>query len=204
MNGLSKLFLIIFIWEVLWFSIYKVFIRFVSAQDKQEEKWKEEQKQGIIRTHYVIRKKKRLIILFIIETTFFISCTFLCWLILSGNIGVINENSREEGMWCVYFFAVLSFMSLAGALNMLFWKLEVKGEGIVWRSGFGIVRRFCFNDITEYERTKYFSYIYVNNKKMIQINGNVDSEEFMEDMKRHGIQETDAFIKKMERKKKKH
>lgn len=201
MEGLFKLFFTVFTGALPWMSVYAIFGYVASIQEKRAEKRKEERKRGIIRTHYVIKSEIILVIIFTFGTLFFVLCAVLCWLTLLDNIEIINENFEGADMWCVYAFAVFALVCLAGTLNTLIWKLEVNGEEVAWRSTFGIVRRFRFDDITECERRKHSIHVYVNNKKMFHIDDNIDCEEFMEDVKRHGIRETDAFIKKLEKRK---
>lgn len=201
MNGMSKIFLIVLIWETTWLVAFVVYRCIISVQEKRK---KGEQEQGVKRTHYVIRNKMILAMFFTIGTAFFSICAILCWLTLLGNIEIINENFKGADVWSVCCFVVLSLLGLVCTLNTLLWKLEVNGEEIVWRSTFGVVRRFRFDDITECEIRDFSICVYVNNKKMLHIDDNIDCKEFMEDMKRHGIRETDVFTKKMERRKKKH
>lgn len=186
MNGTAILFLIVFIGLMLVANVLLVIRNKTSVQEKQK---REEQKQSIIKAHYVVRNERMLSIIIAIVTVAFTSLTIF--------LGMILLEKAEA--WYICAFVVPCLLGMGCTLNMLIWKLEVSGEEIAWRSSFGIVRRFRFDDITGCEKKENFVRMYVNNKKLFHINGNIDCKEFMEDVKRHGIRETDAPAKRQER-----
>lgn len=189
MNGTTKLFLIVFIASMLLFEVLLVIRNKTSVQEKQKG---EEQKQSIIKTHYVVRNERMLSIITAIATVSFTSLTILLRMLFL----------EKAEAWYICAFVVPCLLGMGCTLNMLIWKLEVSGEEIAWRSSLGIVRRFRFDDITGCEKKENSVRVYVNNKKLFHINGNIDCEEFMEDVKRHGIRETDVPAKRQERGKK--
>lgn len=189
MNGTTKLFLIVFIASMLLFEVLLVIRNKTSVQEKQKG---EEQKQSIIKTHYVVRNERMLSIITAIATVSFTSLTILLRMLFL----------EKAEAWYICAFVVPCLLGMGCTLNMLIWKLEVSGEEIAWRSSLGTVRRFRFDDITGCEKKENSVRVYVNNKKLFHINGNIDCEEFMEDVKRHGIRETDVLAKRQERGKK--
>lgn len=189
MNGTTKLFLIVFIASTLLFEVLLVIRNKTSVQEKQKG---EEQEQSIIKTHYVVRNERMLSIITAIAIVSFTSLTILLRMLFL----------EKAEAWYICAFVVPCLLGMGCTLNMLIWKLEVSGEEIAWRSSLGIVRRFRFDDITGCEKKENSVRVYVNNKKLFHINGNIDCKEFMEDVKRHGIRETDAPARHQERGKK--
>lgn len=72
MNGTAKLFLIVFIGLMLVANVLLVIRNKTSVQEKQK---REEQKQSIIKAHYVVRNERMLSIIIAIVTVAFTSLT---------------------------------------------------------------------------------------------------------------------------------
>ena len=134
----------------------------------------EEQKKGIIRTHYTIKTEKFLVVAFIVGTIFFACCTAM-------------SLREKEDMFVICIFGIFFLVGISGIVNMVMWKLEVNGDEITWRSTFGKKRTFRFGDITYCERKKGSVRVYVNGEKLFTIDSNIDKEEFMEDIERRRI-----------------
>lgn len=146
----------------------------VNLQQKRAKEREEEQKKGIIRTHYIIKTEKVL-------TMFFVLAVFLF-----GGATVASAIQQDDLLPPIG-FSIFFIVSLIGSLNMIMWKLEVNGDEITWRSTFGRKRTFHFEDITYCERKKGSMRVYVNGEKLFTIDSNIDKEEFMEDIKRRRI-----------------
>lgn len=187
MRGLLRVCFETLIQVAPYLAVFAVLKYIISVQGKMSEERKEEQEKGIIRGNYIIKSEKILVIVFIVGTLFFGGCAMIFALTIFCDIPIINKYVMKADMWCVYVFAAFALVSLAGVMNTAIWKLEVNGEEIAWRSTFGIVRRFRFEDITECEIGKRSILVYVNDKKMFHIDDNIDSKEFMEDVERHGV-----------------
>ena len=146
----------------------------VNLQQKRAKEREEEQKKGIIRTHYTIKTEKFLVVAFIVGTIFFACCTAM-------------SLREKEDMFVICIFGIFFLVGISGIVNMVMWKLEVNGDEITWRSTFGKKRTFHFEDITYCERKKGSMRVYVNGEKLFTIDSNIDKEEFMEDIKRRRI-----------------
>ena len=146
----------------------------VNLQQKRAKEREEEQKKGIIRTHYTIKTEKFLVVAFIVGTIFFACCTAM-------------SLREKDDLLPPIGFSIFFIVSLIGSLNMIMWKLEVNGDEITWRSTFGRKRTFHFEDITYCERKKGSMRVYVNGEKLFTIDSNIDKEEFMEDIERRRI-----------------
>ena len=142
----------------------------VNLQQKRAKEREEEQKKGIIRTHYIIKTEKVL-------TMFFVLAVFLF-----GGATVASAIQQDDLLPPIG-FSIFFIVSLIGSLNMIMWKLEV----ITWRSTFGRKRTFRFEDITYCEMKGNSIRVYVNGKKLFTIDSGVDDSEFMEDIERRRI-----------------
>ena len=154
------------------FSIFFI-VSLIGSLNMIKER-EEEQKKGIIRTHYIIKTEKVL-------TMFFVLAVFLF-----GGATVASAIQQDDLLPPIG-FSIFFIVSLIGSLNMIMWKLEVNGDEITWRSTFGRKRTFHFEDITYCERKKGSMRVYVNGEKLFTIDSNIDKEEFMEDIKRRRI-----------------
>ena len=146
----------------------------VNLQQKRAKEREEEQKKGIIRTHYTIKTEKFLVVAFIVGTIFFACCTAM-------------SLREKEDMFVICIFGIFFLVGISGIVNMVMWKLEVNGDEITWRSTFGRKRTFHFEDITYCERKKGSMRVYVNGEKLFTIDSNIDKEEFIEDIERRRI-----------------
>ena len=146
----------------------------VNLQQKRAKEREEEQKKGIIRTHYIIKTEKVL-------TMFFVLAVFLF-----GGATVASAIQQDDLLPPIG-FSIFFIVSLIGSLNMIMWKLEVNGDEITWRSTFGRKRTFRFEDITYCEMKGNSIRVYVNGKKLFTIDSGVDDSEFMEDIERRRI-----------------
>ena len=140
----------------------------VNLQQKRAKEREEEQKKGIIRTHYIIKTEKVL-------TMFFVLAVFLF-----GGATVASAIQQDDLLPPIG-FSIFFIVSLIGSLNMIMWKLEVNGDEITWRS------TFRFEDITYCEMKGNSIRVYVNGKKLFTIDSGVDDSEFMEDIERRRI-----------------
>ena len=104
----------------------------VNLQQKRAKEREEEQKKGIIRTHYIIKTEKVL-------TMFFVLAVFLF-----GGATVASAIQQDDLLPPIG-FSIFFIVSLIGSLNMIMWKLEVNGDEITWRSTFGRKRTFHFD-----------------------------------------------------------
>ena len=103
----------------------------VNLQQKRAKEREEEQKKGIIRTHYTIKTEKFLVVAFIVGTIFFACCTAMS---LMGKRRYV----------CHLYIWNIFLVGISGIVNMVMWKLEVNGDEITWRSTFGKKRTFSF------------------------------------------------------------
>ena len=101
----------------------------VNLQQKRAKEREEEQKKGIIRTHYTIKTEKFLVVAFIVGTIFFACCTAM-------------SLREKEDMFVICIFGIFFLVGISGIVNMVMWKLEVNGDEITWRSTFGRKRTF--------------------------------------------------------------
>ena len=161
----------------------------VNLQQKRAKEREEEQKKGIIRTHYTIKTEKFLVVAFIVGTIFFACCTAMSLREKEDMFGgaTVASAIQQDDLLPPIGFSIFFIVSLIGSLNMIMWKLEVNGDEITWRSTFGRKRTFHFEDITYCERKKGSMRVYVNGEKLFTIDSNIDKEEFMEDIKRRRI-----------------
>lgn len=146
----------------------------VNLQQKRAKEREEEQKKGIIRTHYIIKTEKVL-------TMFFVLAVFL----FGG--ATVASAIQQDDLFPPLVFSIFFIGSLIGSLNMIMWKLEVNGDEITWRSTFGRKRTFRFEDITYCEMKGNSIRVYVNGTKLFTIDSGVDDSEFMEDIERRRI-----------------
>lgn len=72
---------------------------------------------------------------------------------------------------------------LLGVLNVLVWKVEVRGEDICYRSTFGTVRHYYFSQITHgcYKRSGAFR-VYSGRKRLFTFDDNVAYERFLSEL----------------------
>lgn len=185
MRGLLRVCFETLIQVAPYLAVFAVLKYIISVQRKRSEERKEEQEKGIISENYIIKSEKILVAIFTMLTIFSGTCAVFCYLTVFSDLPITRN--MEADTWCIYLFAVFALFGVVGIMNTAIWKLEVNGEEIAWRSTFGIVRRFRFEDITECEIGKRSIRVYVNDKKMFHIDDNIDSKEFMEDVERHGV-----------------
>ena len=164
----------IFIQVIPYLAVFAILGYIAKLQQNRAKKRKEEQKKGIIRTHYTIKTEKFLVVAFIVGTIFFACCTAISLM-------------AKEDMFVICIFGIFFLVGISGIVNMVMWKLEVNGDEITWRSTFGRKRTFRFEDITYCERKKGSMRVYVNGEKLFTIDSNIDKEEFMEDIERRRI-----------------
>ena len=164
----------IFIQVIPYLAVFAILGYIVKLQQNRAKKREEEQKKGIIRTHYIIKTEKVL-------TMFFVLAVFLF-----GGATVASAIQQDDLLPPIG-FSIFFIVSLIGSLNMIMWKLEVNGDEITWRSTFGRKRTFRFEDITYCEMKGNSIRVYVNGKKLFTIDSGVDDSEFMEDIERRRI-----------------
>ncbi len=172
--GFIKTFFEIFIQVIPYLAVFVILGHIVKLQQKRVKEREEEQKKGIIRTHYIIKTEKMLTAIFIVAVFLF------------GG-GTVASAVQQDDLLPPIVFCIFFVVSFIGSVNMIMWKLEVKGDEITWRSTFGKKRTFHFEDITKCERKKGSMRVYVDGKKLFTIDSNIDREEFMEDIKRRKI-----------------
>ena len=146
----------------------------INLQQKRAKEREEEQKKGIIRTHYTIKTEKTLTIIFVFGILFTGGCT-------------VASAIQQDDIFPPLVFGIAFVVFFIGSLNMIMWKLEVNGDEITWRSTFGRKRTFRFEDITYCEMKGNSIRVYVNGKKLFTIDSGVDDSEFMEDIERRRI-----------------
>ena len=173
----------IFIQVIPYLAVFAILGYIVKLQQNRAKKREEEQKKGIIRTHYKIKTEKILTIFFIVGGFLFGGATVA---------SAIQQDDLLPPIGFGIFFAI----SLIGSVNMIMWKLEVNGDEITWRSTFGKKRTFQFEDITYCERKKGSMRVYVNGEKLFTIDSNIDKKEFMEDIKRRRIPVKSYWVNK--------
>ena len=164
----------IFIQVIPYLAVFAILGYIVKLQQNRAKKREEEQKKGIIRTHYIIKTEKVL-------TMFFVLAVFLF-----GGATVASAIQQDDLLPPIG-FSIFFIVSLIGSLNMIMWKLEVNGDEITWCSTFGRKRTFRFEDITYCEMKGNSIRVYVNGKKLFTIDSGVDDSEFMEDIERRRI-----------------
>lgn len=154
--------------------VFVLFGYFAKTRKERANKREQEKKQGIIRTHYIVKTERMLVNIFIVAIIFTGGCT-------------IGSIIQKEDLFVIMVFAIVCIISLFGTLNMVMWRLEINGDTITWRSTFGKKRTFQFEDITQCELRKASTRVYVNGKKLFTIDDNIDDEQFMEDIKKRKI-----------------
>ena len=167
-------FIKIFVEIIPYLAVFVILGHITKLQQKRAKEREEEQKKGIIRTHYVIKTEKMLTAIFIVAVFLF------GW-------GTVASAVQQDDLLPPIGFGIFFAVSFIGSVNMIMWKLEVNGDEITWRSTFGKKRTFHFEDITKCERKKGSMRVYVDGKKLFTIDSNIDREEFMEDIKRRKI-----------------
>ena len=173
----------IFIQVIPYLAVFAILGYIAKLQQNRAKKREEEQKKGIIRTHYKIKTEKILTIFFIVGGFLFGGAT-------------VASAIQQDDLFPPLVFSIFFAISLIGSLNMIMWKLEVNGDEITWRSTFGKKRTFQFEDITYCERKKGSMRVYVNGEKLFTIDSNIDKEEFMEDIKRRRIPVKSYWVNK--------
>ena len=164
----------IFIQVIPYLAVFAILGYIAKLQQNRAKKREEEQKKGIIRTHYIIKTEKILTIFFIVGAFLFGGATVA---------SAIQQDDLLPPIGFGIFFAI----SLIGSVNMIMWKLEVNGDEITWRSTFGRKKTFHFDDITYCELKGNAIRVYVNGKKLFTIDSGIDDSEFMEDIERRRI-----------------
>ena len=132
----------IFIQVIPYLAVFAILGYIAKLQQNRAKKRKEEQKKGIIRTHYTIKTEKFLVVAFIVGTIFFACCTAM-------------SLRAKEDMFVICIFGIFFLVGISGIVNMVMWKLEVNGDEITWRSTFGKKRTFRFEDITYCEKKRF-------------------------------------------------
>ena len=166
-------FIKIFVEIIPYLAVFVILGHITKLQQKRAKKREEEQKKGIIRTHYIIKTEKMLTAIFVVGIFFSGGCTIASALAGETLVPIIF------GIACIFFFI--------GSLNMIMWKLEVNGDEITWRSTFGKKRTFHFEDITKCEMKGNSIRVYVDGKKLFTLDSGIDDSEFMEDIERRKI-----------------
>ena len=172
--GVIKSLFEIFIQTIPYLAVFAILGYVAKLQQKRAKEREEQQKKGIIRTHYIIKTEK-------ILTTIFVIAVFLFgWAAVASAI-------QQDDLFPPLTFSIFFTISFIGSVNMMMWKLEVNEDEITWRSTFGRKRTFRFEDITQCERKKGSICVYVKGQKLFTIDSNIDKEEFMADIKRRKI-----------------
>ena len=170
-----------------YFAVFVVLGYIVRVRDKKDKEREEEQKKGIINSHYVIKTETVLAIIFVLGTIF---CAFC----------LVMAIKMQEDAFVVCVFGFFFLVGVVGTVNMIMWKLEVNGDEITWRSTFGRKRTFKFEDITYCERKKSAIRVYINGKKLFTIDSGIDDSEFMEDIKRRKIPVKSHYVIQLKKK----
>ena len=172
--GVIKSLFEIFIQTIPYLAVFAILGYVAKLQQKRAKEREEQQKKGIIKTHYIIKTEK-------ILTTIFVIAVFLFgWAAVASAI-------QQDDLFPPLTFSIFFTISFIGSVNMMMWKLEVNEDEITWRSTFGRKRTFRFEDITQCERKKGSICVYVKGQKLFTIDSNIDKEEFMADIKRRKI-----------------
>ena len=170
-----------------YFAVFVVLGYIVRVRDKKDKEREEEQKKGIINSHYVIKTETVLAIIFVVGTIFCVFC-------------LVMAIKMQEDAFVVCVFGFFFLVGVVGTVNMIMWKLEVNGDEITWRSTFGRKRTFKFEDITYCERKKSAIRVYINGKKLFTIDSGIDDSEFMEDIKRRKIPVKSHYVIQLKKK----
>ena len=184
-----RMFLRLFIQVGRYVVVFVVLGYIIKLQEKKAKEREEEQKKGIIKTHYVVKTEKILAIMFVVGTIFFACCMAM---------GI----AQQEDTFVVCVFGFFFLVGIVGTVNMMVWKLEVNGDEIIWRSTFGNKKNFQFGDITYCERKKSSIRVYVNGEKLFTIDGGVDKSEFMDDIERRKIPVKSYYVNQLKKNRK--
>ena len=187
MNELIRMILGLAVQVGPYFAVFAVFGYIARVRDKKDKEREEEQKKGIINSHYVIKTETVLAIIFVLGTIF---CAFC----------LVMAIKMQEDAFVVCVFGFFFLVGVVGTVNMIMWKLEVNGDEITWRSTFGRKRTFKFEDITYCERKKSAIRVYINGKKLFTIDSGIDDSEFMEDIKRRKIPVKSHYVIQLKKK----
>ena len=187
MNELIRMILGLAVQVGPYFPVFAVFGYIARVRDKKDKEREEEQKKGIINSHYVIKTETVLAIIFVLGTIF---CAFC----------LVMAIKMQEDAFVVCVFGFFFLVGVVGTVNMIMWKLEVNGDEITWRSTFGRKRTFKFEDITYCERKKSAIRVYINGKKLFTIDSGIDDSEFMEDIKRRKIPVKSHYVIQLKKK----
>ena len=114
----------IFIQVIPYLAVFAILGYIAKLQQNRAKNREEEQKKGIIRTHYKIKTEKILTIFFIVGGFLFGGAT-------------VASAIQQDDLFPPLVFSIFFAISLIGSLNMIMWKLEVNGDEITWRSTFG-------------------------------------------------------------------
>ncbi|OUN34741.1 DUF6560 family protein [Lachnoclostridium sp. An76] len=187
MNELIRMILGLAVQVGPYFAVFAVFGYIARVRDKKDKEREEEQKKGIINSHYVIKTETVLAIIFVVGTIFCVFC-------------LVMAIKMQEDAFVVCVFGFFFLVGVVGTVNMIMWKLEVNGDEITWRSTFGRKRTFKFEDITYCERKKSAIRVYINGKKLFTIDSGIDDSEFMEDIKRRKIPVKSHYVIQLKKK----
>ena len=187
MNELIRMILGLAVQVGPYFAVFAVFGYIARVRDKKDKEREEEQKKGIINSHYVIKTETVLAIIFVLGTIF---CAFC----------LVMAIKMQEDAFVVCVFGFFFLVGVVGTVNMIMWKLEVNGDEITWRSTFGRKRTFKFEDITYCELKGRAVRVYVNGKKLFTIDSGIDDSEFMEDIKRRKIPVKSHYVIQLKKK----
>ena len=129
-----------------------------------------ERRNKKIKHQYTVKSEKILLVFFILA--------FLIAVILAYNMMVEKE---------VFAFIILllwSVVILIGCLNIIFWKIEVNGDTIIYTSTFNKKRVFSFRDIIYVEDKRHSTKLYINGNCQftIKIDDNIYDCDFMDDV----------------------
>ena len=112
MNEFIRMFLRMFIQVGPYLVVFVVLGYIIKLQEKKAKEREEEQKKGIIKTHYVVKTEKILAIMFVVGTIFFACCMAM---------GI----AQQEDTFVVCVFGFFFLVGIVGTVNMMVWKLEV-------------------------------------------------------------------------------
>ncbi|WP_283684734.1 DUF6560 family protein [Parablautia sp. Marseille-Q6255] len=123
-------------------------------------------------SHYVIQSERYLGWLF----AFFSVCS-------TGLL--IYSIIIEEALWAILILLFISLAMIIAAFNIGLWKVEVNDKEITYRSTFGCVRKYHFENITKgvYKKSGAFR-VYIGEKRIFTFDDNMDNSLFIEQMNR--------------------
>lgn len=126
-------------------------------------------------TRYVIKSDTVLFIFFIIAT------------ILIGGF-MIYTIIVKSPLWVILGYGIFLFISVIGIFNCGLWKIEVNDDQIIYRSTFGLVRKYDFRDITKgiFKKSGAFR-VYIGEKRIFTFDNNMDFKNFILHMERMRI-----------------